>query len=186
MSMRSSSAFEKFRLSASLPLRQLGASRSGCTQARHSPASSRRTIVACGAGEPENAGTLCEFARRRAGGFAPASPRGTRKPAPSVDRDTQSATRRGAGPPAAAPGCPKRLSERREARFIASSHALPRAPRVRRLADAKRRHRDSGGIRAMPCMRSCVHACSRARRACCAYRTLLRISATWISTLTPP
>ena len=136
MSMRSSSAFEKFRLSASLPLRQLGASRSGCTQARHSPASSRRTIVACGAGEPENAGTLCEFARRRAGGFAPASPRGTRKPAPSVDRDTQSATRRGAGPPAAAPGCPKRLSERREARFIASSHALPRAPRVRRLADA--------------------------------------------------
>jgi len=135
MSMRSSSAFEKFRLSASLPLRQLGASRSGCTQARHSPASSRRTIVACGAGEPENAGTLCEFARRRAGGFAPASPRGTRKPAPSVDRDTQSATRRGAGPPAAAPGCPKRLSERREARFIASSHALPRAPRVRRLAD---------------------------------------------------
>ena len=144
MSMRSSSAFEKFRLSASLPLRQLGASRSGCTQARHSPASSRRTIFACGAGEPENAGTLCEFARRRAGGFAPASPRGTRKPAPSVDRDTQSATRRGAGPPAAAPGCPKRLSERREARFIASSHALPRAPR---LADAKRRHRDSGGIR---------------------------------------
>ena len=40
--------------------------------------------------------------------------------------------------------CPKRLSKRREARFIASSHALPRAPR---FADAKRRHRDSGGIR---------------------------------------
>ena len=45
---------------ANLPLRQLGASRSGCTHASHCPAGGRRTIVACGPGAPIKRRYACQ------------------------------------------------------------------------------------------------------------------------------